>query len=176
MSATIIQFSEAKQRIIARKTYSKIGLYKKSMPGSAAFLEISLKIQSILFNQEYNNLIKNFNTRSTYFMFPTILSGYKKGINPADAIYNDLQESLFKYDINNKFYMWTINLFKNEEWVDILCHALQKDIISIDLFQTLKFDPTNGIGDKEIKDLELMKNNFIHYIEVFNSMKTWEPN
>jgi len=178
MSARIIQFDEARSKIIAKRTSLKIDFNKKSMTGTASQINQSAesykKIRRIIFNQEYKKLIDSFHTAKTEFMFPTILSGYRHGINPVDALYNNLQEALFRYDKRNQFCVWIVDLFKDFEWTDKLCAVLERDQNIILQFQEAMFDPHFGVGDKEIIELERIRNKFAHYAEVFKLMKSWK--
>ena len=178
MSATIIQFVEAKARVIAKRTLKPQMDFNKSMTGTTPFVndnsESYKQIHQLLFDQEYKKLVNSYHTKRSEFMSPSILSGYRRGINPTDALYNNLQEILFKYDKNEEFCVWVVGLFKNIEWTDRLCAALKRDQEAISKFQEDNFDPYYGVGDQEIIELEKIKNKFAHYAEVFKLMKSWE--
>lgn len=177
MSATIIQFAEASQSVIAKRTLTKqmdLNIESILRTSPSTNQEYSKKTRQILFDQEFKNLMDNLHTKHSEFMFPTILSGYRKYINPVDALYNNLQEVLFIYDSNQKFCVWIVELFKNLIWTDKLCAALDRDIRVITQFQESMFDPYSEIGKKEIIELERIKNKFAHYSEVFKLMKTWK--
>ena len=104
-------------------------------------------------------------TRSSMFMYPTTMAGYRKGINPVDALYNTLQRTLYSYDKNNPYHIWITELFKNPIWNNELQTALTLDCNTI--ARRMEIYPK----DKDLKRLYLR---FTHYKEVFKLMEYWE--
>jgi hypothetical protein len=101
------------------------------------------------------------------------MSGYRKDINPVDALYQNLQEALFCFDKNNKFYVWIISLFRNEEWLDNLLADLHHDCVMISRFQKDNYKNKYNVGINELHVLQNIKSNFAHYKKTFAMMRDY---
>jgi hypothetical protein len=128
----------------------------------------------IEFDKEYADLNKKLLSRHRKYRYPTILSGYRKEINPIDALYQNLQESLFKYDPENEFCVWVINLFKDDTWLTQLLSDLEDDCHAISKFQKKHRNNPNNVGLDKLHILQNIKSNFEHYAELFTMMQSWE--
>lgn len=166
MSARIISFAGARQKLIAKRlSYTQIDL----MQSIANSLPLrSQQSSTIIHKNVYDTFLTNMHTRHSEFMFPSILSGYRRGINPVDALYNNLQKSLFNYDKHDKTCVWVIGLFKDIEWSNKLCYAIVQDCNNIDNICQLY---SNDIA--MVAELKRIKLKFLHYLEVFKLMRTW---
>jgi hypothetical protein len=179
MDEKVISFREARiRRAVQRREYDRrvsslrCSAYqhsvncseKKSYPSET----------EIEFNKEYTELIDALSSRHRKYRYPTILSGYRKEINPVDALYQNLQESLFKYNPENEFCVWVINLFKDEVWLSQLLQDLEDDCNSITDFQQRHYKNPNNIGLNKLHILQNIKSNFEHYAELFTMMQSWE--
>lgn len=127
------------------------------------------------FNCDYAELA-NFKTNDPEFMFPTVLSKYRRGINPVNALYHSLQEALFQYSSDNETYVWIINLFKDKEWLNRLLYAVQKDRDDIQAFchRYYRASLNSNFIANEIRELKQLQKNFDHYAEVFLLMNDWD--
>lgn len=185
MDAIIISFEEAKIKRELKKIHRTNLLHKLVNSSKNAYASSLKEINTIIkyvyrkeyqqdFTYEYNSLLENLETKQAKFKFPTILSGYRKDMNPIDALYQNLQEALFKYDKDNPICVWIIELFKDEQWLDDLIYAIRKDYTDINNFQHKHYRNEHAIGYGEICVLQNIKTNYAHYIEVFSMMKDWE--
>jgi len=197
MKGKVINFNKA--RIIAyMRRYEKTGvlhknLYRvassglppfarefKSYPYAAAELKnykIRIRKSKYLdFENDLEVLKNNFKTESSKFMFPTVMSNYRRGMNPVRALYYELQKTLFQFDKNNHVHVWILSLFKDIDWYNSLIDALEADCRAITKFQ-LKHLPVatvrKGPG-REISVLNNVKENLKHFKEVFILMKESE--
>ena len=115
--------------------------------------------------QQKDDFHSRLKTRSCAFMFPTTMAGYRKGINPVDALYNTLQRTLFNFDKKDVYHIWIIGLFKNPDWNNKLQCALIADCETIS--RRMQIYPKD-------KDLDRLYLKFLHYREVFKLMEYWE--
>lgn len=167
MSARIISFVDAKND---RRTSAIETDFLKSASNSLPLIICHSTInETRILSITYNDFIKSMHTRKSIFMFPTMLSGYRHHINPVDTIYNTLQKTLFNYDNKDLTSKWIIELFSDSLWTDKLCDALENDCKNISIYQIKYNTHTN-----EVKELERIRLKFLHYIEVFKLMKSWE--
>lgn len=125
------------------------------------------------FNTDYAIVTTNLRTLSTDFMFPGILNHYRRGINPVTALYNSLQEALFKHHEHNKVYDWTIRLFNNKGWLQSLLSALKQDVKDISHLIKTYANSNSSFISKQLKHLRTMQENFKHYAEVFVLVQDW---
>jgi len=173
MTAKIIQFTQAKLsreiQHIARLHQFRQSIYASDECTDTCYGEKEYYKEK--FNKEYSELISCLKTKSPRYKFPTIMSGYRKEINPVDALYQNLQEALFRFDKNNKFYVWIISLFTDEEWLTQLLADLNNDCVTISKFQKENSKNKYGVGLNELHVLQNIKSNFVHYRKAFIMMK-----
>jgi len=148
-----------------------------SMMKDMARVELSARNNQIReFEEDLEQLKDNFKTESTIFMFPTVLSKYRRGMNPVRALYYELQKTLFQFDKNNYIHNWMLNLFSDKEWSDRLIKSLEIDYNSISKFQQ-KYLPAASISkdiERKISILNNVKDNLNHFREVFMLMQDTE--
>ena len=125
------------------------------------------------FNREHESLLKSFQTRRSVFMFPTILCRYRRNINPVNALYHSLQDTLFNYDEDNSTHQWIVSLFKNKKWLSLLITCIKKDIQKIDAFISKHTKMLSGYSSSIIQSLRNIKKDFLHYAEAFILMDSW---
>ena len=125
------------------------------------------------FNYDYAYLKDNMHTRSTDFMYPGILNRYRRGINPVAALYNSLQEALFKYDETNKHYVWIVSLFADSDWIANLYEALDSDVTRITSIISKYRASNSAFINKKLKRLQKLKETFLQFIEVFGMVQEW---
>lgn len=176
MTAKIIQFTHAKlsreiQQHIARSRQLHQSLYAQDSYADTFYEEKECFKEE--FNRGYNTLVTNLRTKNAKYKFPTVMSGYRKDINPVDALYQNLQEALFCFDKNNKFYVWIISLFRNEEWLDNLLADLHHDCVMISRFQKDNYKNKYNVGINELHVLQNIKSNFAHYKKTFAMMRDY---
>jgi hypothetical protein len=119
------------------------------------------------FDHELMLLKENFSTESSKFMFPTILSKYRKGINPVKALYNEIQRVLCQYNKHNTEHQWVINLFKDNDWFASLISAINTDIAKICDFQNKWKQNVHYSIQEIVHSMHSVKENLEHYKEVF---------
>lgn len=155
MDKNIISFNLAKQRRDKQR----------GSPPMSSLNSTQLDVLPDFIELECDLLIKGLRSKKLKYKYPTILSGYRKEINPVDALYQNLQESLFKYDPNNEFCMWVISLFEDDEWLSELIKDLEIDCANITQFQ-IRYRVSH-----KFRTLHDIKHNFQHYIKFFNLMR-----
>lgn len=195
MKGKVINFNKA--RIMAyMERYEKTGVLHKNfamaiggeaLPSytrnfkSFTYASIALKNQRIRarnniildFENDLELLKDNFETESAQFMFPTVLSQYRRGMNPVRALYYELQKTLFQFDKTNEVHLWMISLFSDEDWYKSLIKALNTDYRAISKFQQkhLPQGATAKSVERELSVLNNVKENIKHFKEVFVLMK-----
>jgi hypothetical protein len=123
------------------------------------------------FKDDLAILKSNFKTESTKFMFPTIMCRYRRGMNPVRGIYYELQKTLFQFDKDNPVHIWIITLFHNKEWYRKLIEAIAHDYFIITKFQQAHLPQfRNKHIERELSVLNNVKENLLHYKEVFSLM------
>lgn len=119
------------------------------------------------FDEDLENIRHNFKTNSYKFKFPTILSKYRRGINPVNALYNELQETLFKYKADCDKHVWIISLFKDQQFLNELISAIENDLTDIVQLENKYKNPLTTHVTKHIVELQKVKQNLLHYKDVF---------
>jgi hypothetical protein len=174
MTAKIIQFTQAKRsREIQQMTRTNQLRQIINTVSRYNSKDLQASEYETKFKKEHDALLTNLRTKKSKYKLPTIMSGYRKEINPVDALYQNLQEALFKFDKNDKFYVWIIALFDNREWLDSLILDLQKDCNDITKFQLENYKNDYGIGLNELHILQNIKSNFAHYRKTFAMMRNY---
>lgn len=176
MTAKIIQFTQAKlsreiHQNITRSRQLRQSLYASDEYADAYYEEKEYFKEK--FSTEHAELLACLKTKNAKYKFPTVMSGYRKEINPVDALYQNLQEALFKFNKDDKFYVWIISLFKDEEWLNSLLADLQSDCAAISKFQKENSKNKYYIGLNELHVLQNIKSNFSHYRKAFAMMKDY---
>jgi len=170
MTAKILSFVADKKVHLQRIGQIQPGVNLKSVANSSP-LRMSLPDDmEDTVQKDYKLFLSKMRTRSSEFMFPTILAGYRRGINPVDALYNYLQKTLFNYDKTDTTHVWVTDLFRDHEWTDRICHALEKDCNDI-----VEYQMRNNVPTTQVIELERIRLKFMHYEEVFKLMKVWKP-
>jgi hypothetical protein len=97
--------------------------------GDVVRLNSAYDIQHII-ETELTFLESRLKTNKSFFMYPTILSKYRKGINPLKAINNFLQESIIKVGTEefNSHHQWCIENFKTAEFTGHATICIDHDI------------------------------------------------
>jgi hypothetical protein len=167
MSAKIICFLEAQKRL--RERAADENQEQRSIAVGSKCRNTSCRPNSFFDN--YNRLLNNLNSKNTKYRYPTILADYRRSINPVDALYQNLQEVLFKYDEENDFCVWLIDQFKDHRWVDELIRDLKEDCQVITEFQIEHYNKKESEKLEYLNILQNVKTKFRHYIEVFEMMK-----
>jgi hypothetical protein len=175
MTAKIIPFTHAKHsRELQEITRSHQRC--QSLYASEEYFDLFYEEKSFYkeqFNKEYTELISSLKTKNVKYRMPTVMSGYRKDINPVDALYQNLQEALFCFDKEDKFYMWIICLFKEKLWLDNLLADLTSDCEAISIFQKSNSKNKYNVGLNELHILQNIKSNFAHYKKTFAMMRNY---
>ena len=117
MTAKIIQFTHAKLSREIQQHVSRSRQLRQSLYGSNEYEETYYEEKEYYkekFSKDHAELLACLKTKNAKYKFPTVMSGYRKDINPVDALYQNLQEALFRFDKDDKFYVWIISLFKTK--------------------------------------------------------------
>lgn len=145
--------------------------YHATMAGLAEAKERQQQNAMNDFNNDLDLLTKNFQTQSPFFTFKPIMCKYREGINPVTALYNELQKTLFYFDKENQNHIWLLELFKDQVWLYQLISAIESDYESITNFQKRHLHQiSNKKIERELLVLNNIKENLLHYKEVFELM------
>ena len=146
--------------------------YKRSVKYLENYKKAQVNYHVAMFFEELENLKTTFKTESALFKFPTIMSKYRKGLNPVTMLYNELQKTLFYFDKENETHVWLLSLFADKEWLKALINAIQEDCNAITRFQLRHVPETRSKQiEREISVLNNVRDNLIHYREVFMLME-----
>ena len=176
MTAKIIQFTHAKLSREIQQNISRSRQLRQSLYGSNEYEETYYEEKEYYkekFSKDHAELLACLKTKNAKYKFPTVMSGYRKDINPVDALYQNLQEALFRFDKDDKFYVWIISLFKNKEWLNELLADLHSDCAAISKFQNENSRNKYNVGLNELHVLQNIKSNFSHYRKTFAMMKDY---
>jgi len=125
----------------------------------------SFLINQSEFNKDLNKLKNGFKTLSPKFKYPTVLSKYRKGINPVKALFNFSQESYFKYETEQ--HKWMVNLLSDYTLINLIIKSLEEDIKSITTFIEKYKSVYTSYIISTIQELQSTRKDFIYYLEVF---------
>lgn len=130
-------------------------------------LAVNAHAQSFLpdYNEHISSVLTSLKTNSPKFKFPTVMSGYRRDMNPVSALYENVQEILLKNNKDHKICRWILSLFTDQEWKMALIDALLQD--HRNLSQTVQRSNLSS-HDKKILQYNIEK--FRHYIIVFSSL------
>ena len=108
---------------------------------------------------DHSNLLLSLQTSSPKFKFPTTMSDFKRTHNPILVLFQRFNEVVMTYDKNNHIHTWTIELFKDSDFVNSILVALDNDISLLTDFFT-KYNETSANKKQEFIKLVKMLNDF----------------
>ena len=131
-----------------------------------------------LLRAEYTILTTSLSTEDTEFIVPSVMSNYRKNINPVRALYYDARELVRAYNSDSEYDIWLSNLVQSPEFNSKIQEALAIDISRLDKMIRRYYWPMVN-GSKQIP-LELLHarqqlRDFRHYYEFFRNLKDWDP-
>lgn len=80
-------------------------------------------------DHEVNVMLSKLHTKQTKFMIPTVLSCFRKGINPVKANYQYMQMALMTD--NCKYKSWFLTHIKESNMIADMLFALDEDMLNI---------------------------------------------
>ena len=116
------------------------------------------------FDEEFKILLKNLNSKDTKYKFPTILSKYKKTVNPLYSIQQELQASILKEQTHIS--RWIVNTFLNEVFLSEACDDIENDLLNISLF-VKKYKSDHKYINKKLKELEKISSKLSYCLSDF---------
>lgn len=81
------------------------------------------------YHNEILYAMDSLRTKHNKFMLPTVLSAYRKGINPVKANYQYLQDALLTKDC--EFKLWFIMYVNENNMITLMIEAIDEDIASL---------------------------------------------
>lgn len=122
-------------------------------------------IEIAQFDTDYKSLLSNLNSKDTRYKFPTILSKYKKTVNPLYSIQQELQASILQTD-QTHISRWIVNTFLDEMFLCDACKDLENDLLTISLFAK-KYKSNHKYINKKLKELEKISSKLSYCLSDF---------
>lgn len=116
---------------------------------------------------EINFVLSTLASKKSTFMIPTVLSNFRKGINPIKANYQYLQIALVTE--NCKYKSWFLTHIKETNMIIDMLNALNEDLMTLTMlkqkYKCMKInDDSTLMLDKMYKDFYNIKNGLEEYI------------
>lgn len=131
----------------------------------------------MLFLEEYFYFYNHQCTKEDKWKFDTVMSKYRKNLNPIRALYYELIHVMNSYNPENHSHTFIVDLFLDPEWRNSIINCITKDINTIDIIMTKYHYPLEKAGVKPFEFLHLveLKKDFIDARNTFRSMSAWSP-
>ena len=148
-----------------RKRYYNILLEMKQAV-STMTSDDNLKIRFSL-EDEYFKLLQELETLNPKWKVPSILTKYRKNINPIRAIKYEIQEIMAMYEVTDEYHLWIVKEFKDKEKLNEIVFAVKNDMIKLNELQK------KYIRTKEQYSYFVLPMSYYHCKEMEQDMLTW---
>lgn len=145
--------------------------YTKNMQENANSLKIALR-------KDYTKTMETLRTTSPEFMFPSVLIKYRNNINPMTALYYEVRDLCARYNSDNEYHVWLLELIKDKEYKNKMIDALANDIKRLERIIKRYYWPLVKLFDTiplELFHAKQLIKDYRHYITVFDAMQSWDP-
>ena len=129
------------------------------------------------FMEEYVAFYTHQCTKEHQWYHDTVMSKYRKNLNPIRALYYELLNIMNAYNPTNGIHQFVVDLFSDAEWRNRIITCVNKDIHSIDKIISTYHYPLEKIGEKPFEFLYLLelKKDLVTARSIFRSMEHWSP-
>lgn len=167
-----VKKSLRKKRKLAQKKQQKLG--NNSLFNENCKTNINIKVNIFEtyteFQQDKEHLLSNLETKRPKFKFPTILSQYRRTINPISSIYEATQKAIMNGDDGDFVDQWVLELIKDKNFINDVIDSLITDINRINNIIWLYKD-YNFLFEELQKLFNILKT-YSHYVKVFKTINS----
>jgi hypothetical protein len=106
------------------------------------------------------------------------MNSYRPGINPVRALYYQSRDVTRRYNPENPFHYWLIDLVEDTEFNNIILDALAKDVRKLERIIKRYYFPLVNHGDGiplELFHAKQQLKDFKHYYLFFRGIKEFHP-
>jgi len=145
--------------------------YEKKIKKNLDSLKLALR-------KDYTSTINLLETDSSDFKFPSVLSKYRRNINPIRALFYEIRELVRSFNTDNEYHHWLYGLITDNDYNNKIIDALSIDIKRLEKIVSRYYLPmtkyTNKIPLELFHARQLIKD-FQHYKNTFTRIKYWNP-
>ena len=128
--------------------------------------------------KDYARVVNNMSTEHESFRFKEVMNSYRPGINPVRALYYQSRDVTRRYNPENPFHYWLIDLVEDTEFNNIILDALAKDVRKLERIIKRYYFPLVNHGDGiplELFHAKQQLKDFKYYYLFFRNIKDWSP-
>ena len=128
--------------------------------------------------KDYARVVNNMSTEHESFRFKEVMNSYRPGINPVRALYYQSRDVTRRYNPENPFHYWLIDLVEDTEFNNIILDALAKDVRKLERIIKRYYFPLVNHGDGiplELFHAKQQLKDFKHYYLFFRGVKEFRP-
>jgi|TARA_B100001093_G_scaffold204699_1_gene196805 hypothetical protein len=128
--------------------------------------------------KDYARVVNNMSTEHESFRFKEVMNSYRPGINPVRALYYQSRDVTRRYNPENPFHYWLIDLVEDTEFNNIILDALAKDVRKLERIIKRYYFPLVNHGDGiplELFHAKQQLKDFKHYYLFFRGIKEFHP-
>lgn len=128
--------------------------------------------------KDYARVVNNMSTEHESFRFKEVMNSYRPGMNPVRALYYQTRDVTRRYNPENPFHYWLIDLVEDTEFNNIILDALAKDVRKLERIIKRYYFPLVNHGDGiplELFHAKQQLKDFKHYYLFFRGIKQFHP-
>lgn len=141
-------------------------------------IDYNLDSLKLALRNDYASTMKQLETESSAFKFPSVLIKYRPNINPVRALFYEVREITRSYNIENEYHAWLLGLIQDLEYSNKIVDALSIDIRRLEKIVSRYYLPLTKYTDKiplELFHARQLIKDFRHYRTTFIALKSWDP-
>lgn len=127
---------------------------------------------------DYARVMKNQSTDHDSFRFKEVMNSYRPGMNPIRALYYESREVTRRYNPENPYHYWLVDLVTDKEFNNIVLDALGADTKKLERIIKRYYFALVEHGDGvplEMFHAKQQLKDFRHYYMFFRNIKSWDP-
>jgi hypothetical protein len=143
--------------------------YEKKIKKNLESLKLALR-------NDYASTINLLETDSADFKFPSVLSKYRRNINPIRALFYETRELVRSFNTDSEYHHWLYGLVTDNDYNNKIIDALSIDIKRLEKIVSRYYLPMTKYTDKiplELFHARQLIKDFQHYKNTFTRIKYW---
>ena len=128
--------------------------------------------------KDYARVMKNQSTEHDSFRFKEVMNSYRPAMNRVRALYYESREVTRRYNPENPYHYWLVDLITDREFNNIVLDALGADTKKLERIIKRYYFPLVEHGDGvplEMFHAKQQLKDFRHYYMFFRNIKSWHP-
>lgn len=128
--------------------------------------------------KDYKSIYNSLKTRSTRFIFASVLDNYRANVNPLSALYYECRKVKRTFNPKNPYHTWMILTIQDREFAKDIEEALEHDLNILQKFINryywtfLHLDTEMPI---EVYHAKQLMEDFTDYKTFFAEIQNWSP-